>query len=135
MAAPQKHRACNRPWRPFATRLATESGGLATNFPCDKPNEEYGTLHGGPRQGFVTEGPRQRYVTEGGGGDPDKPPFRVTAMYIYIYMYTDANVSIYATSRRACKYNGLTAQLPRVRACGNPSYIRGDVTAESDIST
>ena len=59
----------------FATRFATKSGGLATNPPCDKPIEDYG-----PRQGFVTEGRRQRYVTEGGGGDRDKPLFRVTAI-------------------------------------------------------
>ena len=52
----------------FAIRLVTESGGLATNPPCDKPIEVYSTLHRGPRQGFVTEGPRQRYVTEGVGG-------------------------------------------------------------------
>ena len=50
----------------FATRLVTELRGLATNPPCDKPIEDYGTLHRGPRQGFVTEGPRQRYATEGG---------------------------------------------------------------------
>ena len=37
----------------FATRLVTESGGLATNSPCDKPIEDYSTLHRGPRQGFV----------------------------------------------------------------------------------
>ena len=60
----------------FATRLVTESGGLATNPPCDK---DYSTLHRGPPQGFVTEGPRQRFVTEGGRGDRDKPLFRVTA--------------------------------------------------------
>ena len=41
----------------FATRLATESAGLATNPPCDKPTEDHSTLHRGPRQGFVTEGP------------------------------------------------------------------------------
>ena len=50
----------------FATRLVTESGGLATNPPCDKPIEDCSTLHRGPRQGFVTEGPRQMFVTEGG---------------------------------------------------------------------
>ena len=66
----------------FATRLVTESGGLATNPSCDKPSEDYSTLHRGPRQGFVPEGPRQKCVTEGGGGDRDKPLFRVTAIYI-----------------------------------------------------
>ena len=50
----------------FATRFVTESGGLATNPPCDKPVEDYGTRHRRPRQGFVTEGPRQRFVTEAG---------------------------------------------------------------------
>ena len=69
LAAPQKHRACNTgPGGIFATRLVTESVGLPTNSPCDKPIEYYSTLHRGPRQGYVTEGPRQRYVTEGGGG-------------------------------------------------------------------
>ena len=81
-----KHRTCNGPGRPFATRLATESGALATNPPCDQPIEDYSTLHRGLRQGFVTEGPRQRYVTEGGGGDRDKPLFRVPATYVYIYI-------------------------------------------------
>ena len=52
----------------FATRLVTESGGLATNPPCDKPTEDYSTLHRGPLQGFVTEGPRQRFATEGAVG-------------------------------------------------------------------
>ena len=65
----------------FATRLVTESGGLATNPP------RYSTLHRGSRQGFVTEGPRQRYVTEGRWGDRHKLPFRVTAIYICLYIY------------------------------------------------
>ena len=52
----------------FETRLVTESGGLATNPPCDRRIEDYTTLHRGPRQGFVTEGPQQRFVTEGGLG-------------------------------------------------------------------
>ena len=84
-AAPQKHQACNRPLS--ATRLETESGGLATRPPCDKSIECYSTLHRGPRQGFVKEGPRHRHVTARGGGDRDKPQFRVTAMYMYIYIY------------------------------------------------
>ena len=70
----------------FATRLVTESGGLATNPPCDKPVEDYSTLPytEARDKGLKTEGPRQRYATEGGGGDRDKPLFRVTAIYIYI---------------------------------------------------
>ena len=32
----------------FATRLVTESVGLATNPPCDKPIEDYSSLHRGP---------------------------------------------------------------------------------------
>ena len=52
----------------FATRLVTESAGLATNPPRDKPIEDYSTLHRGPRQGFVTKGLRQRHVREGVGG-------------------------------------------------------------------
>ena len=67
----------------FATGLVTDWGGLATNPPCDKPIEDYSTLHRGPRQGFVTESPRERYVTERGGGGRDKPLFRVTAKYLY----------------------------------------------------
>ena len=38
----------------FATRLVIESGGLATNPPCDKHIEDYSTLRTGPRQEFVT---------------------------------------------------------------------------------
>ena len=73
----------------FATRLVTESGSLATNPPCDKPIEDYSTLHSRPRQGSGTDGPRQRFSTGVGGGgvDGDKPLFRVTAIYIYIYVY------------------------------------------------
>ena len=59
----------------LATRLVTESGGLATNPHRDKPIEDYSTLHRGPRQGFVAEGPRQRYVTEGGGGGTATNPY------------------------------------------------------------
>ena len=59
----------------FATSFVTELGCLATNPPCDKPIADYSPLHGGPRQGFVTEGPRQRYVTEGGGGTATNPYF------------------------------------------------------------
>ena len=58
----------------FATRLAIESGGLATNPPCDKPIEDCSTLHRGPQQGLVTEGSRQSFVTEG-GGDRETPYF------------------------------------------------------------
>ena len=36
----------------FATRLVTESGGLATNPPRDKPIEDYSTLRRGPRKGL-----------------------------------------------------------------------------------
>ena len=73
----------------FATRLVTESGGLATNPACNKPSEDCSTLYRGPQQGFVTEGPRQRIVTEEGGGDRDKRLFRVTAISIYIYIHID----------------------------------------------
>ena len=76
-------------------RLVTESGGLATNPPCDKLIEGYSTLHGGLRQGFVTEGPRQRYVTGGGWGGPRQTPilshshiYMYIYVYIYIYVYT-----------------------------------------------
>ena len=87
----------------FATRLVTESGGLATSPPCDKPVEDCSTLHRGPREGFVTEGPRQRFVTE--GGTATNPCFEAlpriyTGIYIYIsthtythmYMYTHTHV-------------------------------------------
>ena len=75
----------------FATRLVVaESGGLATNPPCDKPVEDYSTPDRGPRQGFVKGGPRHKFVTE--GGDRDKPLFRGTAIciydiHIYVYLY------------------------------------------------
>ena len=81
MTAPQKHRACNRPGRPFCDKACNRIGGLATNPPCGKPIEDYSTLHKGPRQEFVTEGPRQRFVTEGGAGDRDKFLFRDTAIW------------------------------------------------------
>ena len=76
----------------FATRLATESGGLATNPPCDKPVEDNSTLHRGARQGFVTRGPRQRFVTE--GETATNPYFEALpcvhiCMYVYIYIYMD----------------------------------------------
>ena len=70
----------------FATRLVRELGSLATNPPCDKPIEYYSTLHRGPRQGFVTQGPRQRFVAE--GGHRDKLLFRVTAICVYIGVYS-----------------------------------------------
>ena len=81
----------------FGTRLVTESVGLATNPPCNKPTEDYSTLHRGPRHGFVTEGPRQRYVTQGGGGDRDKPLFRVTAIYARIHtcMRSDIHIRVH----------------------------------------
>ena len=74
MAAAQKHRACKRPGRPFCDKSCNKTWGLATNLPCDKPVEDCSTLHGGPRQGFVTEGPRQKFATEGGGGGPRQTP-------------------------------------------------------------
>ena len=65
MAAARKHRACNRPGRPFCDKACNRIGGIATNPPCDKPIEDCSTLHGGLRQGFVTRDPRQRFVTGG----------------------------------------------------------------------
>ena len=78
-----------------ATKACNRIGGLATNPPCNKPIEDYSTLHRGPRQGFVREGPRQRYVAQGGGGDRDNPLFRVTAINMYIYIYIFIHISIY----------------------------------------
>ena len=69
----------------FATRLVTESGGFATNPPCDKPIQECSALHKSPQQGFVTEGGR------------DKPLCRATAIYIYIHIYIH-------TCRYMCTY-------------------------------
>ena len=71
MAASQKHRACNRPRRPFWDKACNRIGDLATDPPCGKPIEDYSALHRGRRQGFVTEGPRQRFVT---GGQPFQSP-------------------------------------------------------------
>ena len=59
MAACQKHRMCNRPGRPFCDKACNRIGGTCDKPPCDKPIEDYSTLHRGPRQGFVTEGPGQ----------------------------------------------------------------------------
>ena len=60
----------------FATKLVTESGGLATKPPHDKPIDDYCTQqHRGPRQGLVTQGPRRRYVTEGVWGTGTNPHF------------------------------------------------------------
>ena len=78
----------------FATRLVTESGGLATNPPCDKPVEDYSTLHRGLRQGFVTEGPRQRFVREGGGTATN--PYFEALPYIYIHISTYIHIKLTA---------------------------------------
>ena len=67
----------------FATRLVTESGGLATDPPCDKPIEDYSTVHRGPRQGFVTEGARQRFVA---GGEAATNPYSSQRHYMYTYL-------------------------------------------------
>ena len=83
MAAPQKHRACNRPGRPFWDKACKRIRGLATNPPCNKPIDDHSTLHRGARQRFVTEGPRQRYVE----GDRDGPLFQGTAIYVCVYRY------------------------------------------------
>ena len=80
----------------FATRVVTESGGLATNPPCNKPIEDRSTLHRGLRQGFVTAGPRQRFVTEGGGGgggDRDNPYFEAHS-YTDMYIHTNTYIEI-----------------------------------------
>ena len=85
----------------FAIRRVTESGGLATNPPCDMPIEDYCPLRRGPRQRFVTEGPRQRYVVcNRGGEDRDKHLFRVTAIYIYIciYIYTHTHAHLHTST-------------------------------------
>ena len=87
----------------FATRLVTESGGLATNPPRKKPSEDYSTFHRGPRQGFVTEGPRQRYVTEGGWGGPRLTPIS-SHSHIYIHMYIFIHVILCIVCVRMCMY-------------------------------
>ena len=75
----------------FATRLVTESWGLATNPSCDEHIEDYSTLRRSPRQGFVTEGPRQRYITEGGEGTAtnsyfESRPCMYACMYAHVYV-------------------------------------------------
>ena len=86
-----KHRACNRPGRPFCDKACNRIGRSATKSLRDKPIEDYSTLHRGPRQGFVTEGPRQRYVKEGGGGTATNPHFEsqpyMHIHYMCIYTY------------------------------------------------
>ena len=96
MAAPQKHRACNRPGRPFCDKACNKTGDLATNPPCDKPIDDCSTLHRGPRQGLVTEGPQQRFVIEGGRGGPRQTPIS-SHSHMYIYIYTDVYRCIYST--------------------------------------
>ena len=59
----------------FATRLVTESGGLATNPPLDKLIEDYSTLHRGPRQWVCNGGPTTKVCNRGGGGTATKPYF------------------------------------------------------------
>ena len=73
----------------FTTRFATESGGLATNPPCDKRVKDYSTLHRGPRPKFVTE--------EGG---PRQSLFRGTAIYVYVHL--DVHVYVYVTTHIIC---------------------------------
>ena len=87
MAANQKHWPCNRLGRPFRDTGLQQTGVFCDKPFRDKPLEDYSILHGGPRQGFVTEGPRQRFVTEGGPRDNtcfDPQPY----IYMYIYIYT-----------------------------------------------
>ena len=88
MAAAAKSRLVTGPGGLFGTMLVTESGGLATNPPCDKPIEDCSDLHRGPRQGFVTEGPQQRFVAEEG---PRQTPIsghtHIYNVYIYIYIH------------------------------------------------
>ena len=67
----------------FATRLATESGGLAANPPCDKPIEGYSTLHRAQRPAtrVCNKGPATKVCNRAGGGR-DKPLFRDTAISV-----------------------------------------------------
>ena len=90
----------------FATRLVTQWGGLATTPPCNKPIEDYSTLHRGPRHGFVTEGPRQRFVTEGCFGTATNPCFESQPyiIRIYIYMYIYIYTYIYMMHRQTCAH-------------------------------
>ena len=71
----------------FATRLVTESGGVATNLPCTcllKTTVLY------------TEGPRHWFVTERGGGDWTKLYFE-SLPYASTHTYTNAyNTYTYA---------------------------------------
>ena len=99
MAAPQKHRACNRPGRPFCDKACDKIGGLATNPPCDKPAEDYSTLHRGPRQRFVREGPRQRFVTEGGRDNPYFEALPYIHMYTCMCTYRYGSLGVWVSSR------------------------------------
>ena len=80
MAAPQKHRACNRPGLLFNDMVCNKIRGPATNSPCDKLVNDYSTLHRGPRQGFVTGGPTKvcNRIEKGG---PRQTLFRASAIY------------------------------------------------------
>ena len=97
MAAPQNIGPVTWPGGLFATRLVTESRGIATNPPRDRPIEDYSTLHTGPRQGFVTEGPRQMYVTEGVEGPRQTSIWSHSSCnYMHKYMlFTNTYIYVY----------------------------------------
>ena len=128
MAAAQKHRACNRPGRPFCDKACNKTGSLATNPPCDKPVEDCSTLRRGPRQGFVTEGPRQRLVTDGG---PRQTPIsshtRVNPAGRLTYCTTTtARVLVHEVMQ--VLYSIVVSGVPHLARsaflCGMPSWLR-----------
>ena len=84
MAATQKHRACNRPGRPFCDKARNRIEGLATNPPCDKPSEDCSTLHRGPRQGVCNREPATQVCNKGGG--PRQPLISSHTLCIYMCM-------------------------------------------------
>ena len=83
MAAPQKHRACNRHGRPFCDKACNRIGGS-----CDKPSLrqacrglQYSTQR--PATRVCNRGPATKVCNR---GDRDKPLFRVPAnIYMHIH--------------------------------------------------
>ena len=109
----------------FATRLVTESGGLATNPPCDKPFEDYSSdysaLHRRPRQGFVTGGPQQRFVTEGGTAiNPYFEALLYIYIYIYIFIYLFIYMHIYIVPKQSCRMQSWGASYSRLYGNTSP---------------
>ena len=86
MAAPQKHRACNGPGRPFGDKACNRMGGS-----CDKPSLrqayyrlQYSTQRLATR--VCNRGPATKVCNRGGGGGPQQTPIS-SHSHIYVYIH------------------------------------------------